>query len=160
MNQKLSKKIEAYSIRRMQPEDINTVYLLESTIHEFPWTKKIFQDCLKVGYEGFVMEDPYKLMVGYSMTSYAADETHLLNITLKPRIRGQGLGRKFMQHMIVASQQKQAHKMILEVRCSNEIAISLYKKLGFTLLSRRENYYPASNDGREDAWVFALDLIN
>jgi ribosomal-protein-alanine N-acetyltransferase len=47
--------------------------------------------------------------------------------------------------------------MFLEVRPSNEIALSLYRSEGFVEVGYRRSYYRGVN-GREDALVLALEL--
>jgi [ribosomal protein S18]-alanine N-acetyltransferase len=47
--------------------------------------------------------------------------------------------------------------MFLEVRASNQTAISLYESMGFCEMSIRRGYYPA-NSGREDAVLMGLAL--
>ena len=42
------------------------------------------------------------------------------------------------------------HVLLLEVRISNDPAISLYEKMGFTVAGRRPNYY---HNPKEDAWI-------
>jgi ribosomal-protein-alanine N-acetyltransferase len=54
---------------------------------------------------------------------------------------------------------KKADSIFLEVRPSNKIAVSLYKKRGFNEIGVRKNYYPAVNGRREDAVMLALDLV-
>ena len=48
--------------------------------------------------------------------------------------------------------------ILLEVRPSNQRAITLYEHLGFLPIGRRKNYYPAANNTREDAIVMRLML--
>jgi ribosomal-protein-alanine N-acetyltransferase len=48
-------------------------------------------------------------------------------------------------------------RMVLEVRASNEAAISLYRKMGFSDIGLRRDYYPAE-DGREDAILMGREL--
>jgi ribosomal-protein-alanine N-acetyltransferase len=45
------------------------------------------------------------------------------------------------------------------VRPSNSAAIALYDAEGFNEIGRRPRYYPARN-GREDALVMALELLD
>jgi len=49
---------------------------------------------------------------------------------------------------------RDADSIFLEVRASNTVALNLYEQEGFNRLGLRKAYYP-SNEGREDALVFA-----
>ena len=50
-----------------------------------------------------------------------------------------------------------AKECFLEVRVSNDRAISLYRSLGFTQIGERSSYYPGDT-GREDALIFSRSL--
>jgi len=52
-----------------------------------------------------------------------------------------------------------AHRVFLEVRPSNTSAVALYHSEGFNEIGRRPRYYPA-RDGREDALVMAIELVD
>jgi ribosomal-protein-alanine N-acetyltransferase len=69
----------------------------------------------------------------------------------------QGLGRKFLEHLIGVAQGYRAETMFLEVRPSNTPALRLYAAMGFSEIAVRRNYYPAEN-GREDAILMGLPL--
>ena len=153
-------------IRRMQPEDIDQVMVIEEQVVEFPWTHSIFSDCIKVGYSCWVIVDTDTVIdknkevpeiLGYALLSMAAEEAHVLNICIKPERQGQGLGKSLMQHLIVQAKLLHAKLVYLEVRVSNDIAYDLYIKLGFIVIGERKDYYPAK-DGREDALVLQLTL--
>ena len=45
-------------------------------------------------------------------------------------------------------------------RPSNPRAIALYDASGFNEIGRRPRYYPAANNGREDAIVMAMELLS
>ncbi|MCZ6578067.1 MAG: ribosomal-protein-alanine N-acetyltransferase, partial [Gammaproteobacteria bacterium] len=39
------------AFRPMVLEDIEAVMRLEQAVYEFPWTERIFKDCIRVGYD-------------------------------------------------------------------------------------------------------------
>ena len=59
--------------------------------------------------------------------------------------------------MFLVAEVMGSKKIILEVRVSNNIAYSLYEKLGFEEISIRRNYYRLPK-GREDAFVMSKTL--
>jgi ribosomal-protein-alanine N-acetyltransferase len=87
----------------------------------------------------------------------AAGEAHLLNLGIAHDWQSQGLGRKFLRHLIEVARVDRADMMFLEVRPSNAKAIQLYLSEGFNEIGMRRNYYPAAS-GREDAILMGLSL--
>lgn len=142
-------------IRRMHPGDLVEVMQIENRAYEFPWTLGIFKDCLRVGYQCMVMTQRNQV-IAHAVLSVAAGESHLLNLSVRPENQGQGVGRQFLEYLIRAAG-LEASLLLLEVRPSNEVAVSLYLSVGFNEIGLRPNYYPARK-GREDALVMALEL--
>jgi ribosomal-protein-alanine N-acetyltransferase len=93
-------------------------------------------------------------LIGFLCRWLVADECHILNVAVHPRIRQQGIGRLLMQHALAEARAKDAHVITLEVRRSNLAARSLYRKLEFQERRLRRNYYGPG----EDAIVMELRL--
>lgn len=141
-------------IRRMSQEDVSSIAELEQAAYEFPWSAGIFRDCLLAGYTARTVELDGEV-AGYSVMSVAAGEAHLLNICLAPRLRGTGLGRRLLGHMLDAAREAGAECVYLEVRPSNRDAMRLYQAAGFEVIGVRQGYYRAAG-GNEDAVVLVL----
>lgn len=140
----------------MTREDTAAVSQIEAMVCVAPWNQKLFSDCIEVGYHCWVMEHEQQV-IGYYITSYAADESHLLNIAIHPDFQGKGLGHRLMDKVLFESRQANTDTLFLEVRESNQTAIGLYQKLGFVEVGRRQGYYQHPVK-REDAIVMALPL--
>jgi [ribosomal protein S18]-alanine N-acetyltransferase len=82
----------------------------------------------------------------------------LLNITVRSDLQGKGIGRFLLDKAVEIAQQNEMQSLLLEVRPSNQRALSVYQKAGFTTIGSRKNYYPAPDNGREDALVMKLEL--
>jgi ribosomal-protein-alanine N-acetyltransferase len=149
-------KEDAPALRAMLLDDLDGVVALESQAYEFPWTFGIFRDCLRAGYECWVLALPHAI-VGYGVLSVAAGEAHLLNVCIAASHQGAGHGARLVRRMIDLARWHHAERMFLEVRPSNARAIALYDRIGFNEIGRRPNYYPARR-GREDAIVMAIEL--
>lgn len=146
-----------YKLRPMKMDDIETVMPLERLSYPFPWSAGNFRDCLSSGYYGGLLERDGRL-VGYAVMSMAAGEAHVLNVCVHPDFRGAGLGRGLLHMLEHIARKHDIELMLLEVRASNQAAISLYHSMGFNELGCRNNYYP-SHVGREDALVMARALL-
>ena len=144
-------------IRPLVVADLDRVMEIESCAYDFPWTRGIFRDCLRVGYCCWCYENQ-GLIQGYGVMSVAAGESHILNLTVRPESQRQGIGSKLMRHFLQLARRHDADIAMLEVRPSNLSAIRLYEKMGFSEVGVRRNYYPA-DPGREDALILALSLV-
>ncbi|HET6726118.1 MAG TPA: ribosomal protein S18-alanine N-acetyltransferase [Gammaproteobacteria bacterium] len=147
---------EPATFRRMMREDLDAVMAIEQGAYEFGWTRGIFEDCLRIGYECWVLIDD-DVIVGYGIMSFAPGEAHVLNICVDRRRQRKGYGRLGMEHLITLATEHGAARMWLEVRPSNEAARQLYRALGFRQAGRRRGYYPGRG-GREDALVLSRRL--
>ena len=143
-------------LRPMRAVDIDAVLESERAGYEFPWSEDIFLDCLRVGYNCWVVEMG-RLVVGHGIMSIGAGECHLLNLCIHPHWQGLGLGRHLLRRLLLVARHHRADTAFLEVRASNAPALRLYRSEGFCEIGTRRGYYPARN-GREDAVVLALAL--
>ena len=143
--------------RRMTLDDIEAVMQVEQDIYEFPWTDKIFSDCIRVGYHCWMALQQQEV-VGHAVISVTTGESHMLNLSIARLYQRRGFGKQFIEFLIEQAQEKQAQTMLLEVRPSNIAAISCYNSTGFNEIGLRKNYYPAA-EGREDALLFARHIL-
>lgn len=143
-------------LRPMQEADLPRVIEIERAAYPFPWTLRLFHDCLRVDYNAKVLE--LELMIGYGIMSVAAGEAQILNLCIHPDWQACGYGRQILEHLLDIARQKEVISVFLEVRSSNETAIHLYHKTGFNQIGVRNGYYPNGDKGREDAHIMAMDL--
>ena len=140
----------------MHEGDVHAVMDIEKRAYRFHWSEGIFRDCLRVGYCCWVMELG-GVTAGYGVMSLVVGEAHLLNICVAPEWQQQGYGRLLLQHFLELARERGASRMFLEVRLSNQVALGLYRDVGFNEVGMRKNYYPGEH-GREDALILAKDL--
>lgn len=141
----------------MLASDIDQVSAVEAEVAAFPWTRGHFSDCLKAGYSAWVLRCDGKI-AAFAVLMMVVDEGHLLNIGVGDAFQRNGLGARLLDHVILRTQESGGLSLMLEVRPSNEKALSLYHRFGFTEIGRRKGYYP-SHLGREDAIVLRRMLI-
>jgi ribosomal-protein-alanine N-acetyltransferase len=143
--------------RRMALGDVERVMRVEHEVYEFPWTEKIFSDCIRVGYYCWLALQRQNI-VGHAVISVSAGESHMLNLSIAREYQRRGFGKEFIEFLIQQAQAKQAQTMLLEVRPSNTAAINCYNSAGFNEIGLRKDYYPAP-EGREDALLFARHIV-
>lgn len=146
-------------LRKMTSVDVPAVYAIELAVADSPWTEKLFADCIRVGYECWVLVDGDQVM-GYGILSYSANEAHVLQLAIHPNHHHCGLGQKLLQHLLSMAKINGADEIFLEVRESNTPAINLYKKYSFVEIGIRKGYYPAASEGqpKQNAITMALPL--
>lgn len=93
--------------------------------------------------------------VGLLLAWRAADELHLTDLGVAGSARRRGIARGLVNELRREGELGGARVILLEVRESNEPALSLYRGLGFAELDRRARYYA---DTDEDAVVMQLEL--
>ncbi len=153
MNNELSALVE---LRTMTYADLPGVIAVEKRAYPHPWTQGIFRDCLRIGYNAWVvtLDDA---VIGYGIVMLSPGEAHILNICIDPEYQKKGLGRYLLRHLVNKSNNTDVDMILLEVRRSNEAAQQLYLSEGFHELGVRKAYYPAKG-GREDAIILAKYL--
>ena len=140
----------------MTLDDVDAVMHLENAVYQFPWTDRIFKDCIRVGYDCWLALLENKV-VAHAVISVAAGESHILNLSVTGDHQGKGIGKQFIQFLLNIAHNKRAQIMMLEVRPSNVRAIKCYNSAGFNEIGSRKDYYPAPN-GKEDALLFARQI--
>ena len=85
---------------------------------------------------------------------HVADEVHVIDVATSPEHRRRGHARALMQHLIAFAKNARARLLLLEVRPSNEAAVSLYRSFGFSAFNRRRGYYSDGEDALEMKLTF------
>lgn len=145
------------TLEKMTADHLPAALDIEMRAHQFPWSENIFYDCLSAKYDCWVYLSGAQ-MLGYSITTMAAGEGHILNICIDPDFQGQGYGKVLLENIFSSALQSDVKVVFLEVRPSNHVAQKLYQRYGFQDVGRREKYYPAKR-GREDALIMAKVLF-
>jgi ribosomal-protein-alanine N-acetyltransferase len=142
--------------RRMTASDLAVVTRIEESIYAHPWTPGNFSDSLTAGYHCWIVECGRDI-AGYTVVAVAAEEAHLLNLSIAGPFQRRGLGRELLSFVLKLARDYAARRMLLEVRPSNAAALGLYAAAGFAEAGVRKEYYP-DGEGREDAIVLQLSL--
>lgn len=91
---------------------------------------------------------------GFLLGWEIVDELEILDVFVLPSARRLGLGAALMTHALAHARATGKQRALLEVRASNQPALHLYQKLGFSEVGQRKAYYA---DG-EDALLLTLQL--
>jgi ribosomal-protein-alanine N-acetyltransferase len=143
-------------LRRLIDGDLDRVMEIELAAYPYPWTRGIFADCIRVGYDCWGLQAGDQL-IGYCIQTHVAGENHLLNLCIAPEWQKQGLGSLLLEHAIRLARIQNCQCIFLEVRPSNPAGIQLYENNGFIIVGERPDYYRAF-EGKESAIVMRLEL--
>ena len=157
-------------IREMKPSDVKQVAAIEEQCFSVPWSEQSFLDSIAREDTIFLVaeiseetkqplfessEEGSGRIAGYigMYTSYGEGE--ITNVAVSPEYRNQGIGNHLVTAMQSAGKEQNLERMVLEVRVSNERALSLYKRKGFVKLGIRKNFYEKPT---EDAIIMSCNI--
>ena len=89
-------------------------------------------------------------VAGYVGSQTVMDESDMMNVAVHPDYRKQGIATALIVGLVEELRKRGSQCLTLEVRASNENAISVYQKLQFQEVGRRKNYY---RNPKEDALI-------
>ena len=141
-------------VRRATIEDAKEIFAIEMECFSVPWSlDSIETELLNEDKKLYYVVENANGVVGYAGAWLVYDEGQITNIAIRPSARRQGFGAKLTSALIEECFKRGMHEIFLEVRISNLSALSLYRKLGFTVKGMRKNYY---SEPKEDAYIMSL----
>ena len=144
----------AVAIRRMSPSDVSHVMaILNESREAAAWSEKSLVESMSSGMAWIAEQDG--VVDGFLVGRCAADEFEILNLAVASAHRRRGIAGRLVNEALLSSINSGARRAYLEVRASNEAAISLYSRRGFNASGRRRAYYKRPV---EDAILFSLHL--
>ena len=125
------------------------------------WTRQQFWSAgeiiktLQTSSQAFlVYAEPERSWQAFLLAQMAGDQAELLYLFVHPLYRGKGLASMLIENLKERVIRLEWKPIFLEVRPSNQKAIGLYIKHGFSIVNRRRNYY---SDG-EDAIIMQWEV--
>ncbi|RIU88348.1 ribosomal-protein-alanine N-acetyltransferase [Oceanobacillus picturae] len=145
------------TIRKMEIADVDQVMEVERVSFTTPWTTDIFyQEIVDNQYAYYYVIEWNGRIVGYVGTWVVLEDAQVTNIAIMPELRGNKLGEKLFQYMLLQVKLIGTTRLSLEVRESNIPAQKLYRKFGLVPGGIRKNYY---TDNQEDAIVMWVNIL-
>ncbi|MBQ7817864.1 MAG: ribosomal protein S18-alanine N-acetyltransferase [Oscillospiraceae bacterium] len=137
-------------IIQMQSVHAPQVAALEKQCFSEPWSENSIAGELSNPLSLWLVALDGDCVAGYVGSQSVMGETDMMNIAVSPKYRRQGVAEALIEELVRQLQEKGNHCLTLEVRVSNDAAVKLYEKLGFTQIGRRPNYYRSP---KEDALI-------
>jgi ribosomal-protein-alanine N-acetyltransferase len=156
---------ETFTLRKFAPNDLQGVIQINRVCLPENYSDFFFVDLYRRFPETFIVAEENGKIVGYVMCRIEAGlaslgfsglikKGHIVSIAVMPELRRKGMGQAIVNKVMEAMKRYNAKQCYLEVRVTNDPAISLYRKLGFEVTRTIHGYYA---DG-EDASVMSRDL--
>jgi len=134
----------------MNPGHVSQVAMLEKQCFHDPWSENSIASELKNPLSLWLVALEGERVAGYVGSQTVMGEADMMNIAVDPSLRRRGIAKALILALISALTNNQVHSLTLEVRASNDPAITLYHQLGFAQVGRRPKYY---RNPREDALI-------
>ena len=137
-------------LTHMRQEHVAQVAELEKLCFSAPWSENSIASELNNPRSFWLVALDGERVAGYVGSQTVMDESDMMNVAVHPDYRKQGIATALIVGLVEELRNRGSHCLTLEVRASNETAISVYRKLEFQEVGRRKNYY---RNPREDALI-------
>jgi ribosomal-protein-alanine N-acetyltransferase len=156
---------QSFSLRKFVPDDLQNVMQINRVCLPENYSDFFFMDLHQRYPETFIVCEENSQIAGYIMcrievglSNYGfgglVRKGHVVSIAVLPQFRHRGVAQALIKRALQGMDYYKAKQCFLEVRVTNDIAVSLYKKLGFEVTRTINGYY---SDG-EDAYVMTKRL--
>jgi ribosomal-protein-alanine N-acetyltransferase len=150
---------EVYNIRQFSTDDITNVVQINKECLPENYPDQFFLGLHYHAPKAFLIAEVDKRVVGYIMcriergiSSFGrlpVKRGHIVSVAVLPAERHKGIGTAIIRAGMKAMEDYGAAEFFLEVRKSNEAAVSVYESLGYEVRRVLKGYY---RDG-EDAYL-------
>ncbi len=140
----------AVEIRALALSDLSDIEEIEHRSYETPWSRSMFAGELAKPASLCLGAFEGEQLGGYLIVSRYVDAWHIMNIAVSPDFRRRGIATALLERLFELTDDRSRRGYTLEVRVSNDGAIRLYERLGFTARGIRRGYY---TDNRENALI-------
>ncbi|MFW5945913.1 MAG: ribosomal protein S18-alanine N-acetyltransferase [Candidatus Natronoplasma sp.] len=129
-------------IRKCLEEDLEKILEIERKSFEYPYSREILEDFLSSDF--FLLAEEDSTILGYILAEEREGDGVIVSIAVSPDHRLQDVGTSLMEEV---QKRMDVKEFFLIVRESNRGAQIFYDKLGFSKITRIEDYYQNDEDG-------------
>lgn len=134
----------------MEEAHILPISAMEQKYFSAPWSENCVRGELTNPLSLWLVALTEQSVVGYIGSQAVLGEADIMNVAVEDRFRRCGIARMLLNELQEKLRAQGVYCLTLEVRASNEAALSLYYSLGYTQVGRRPNYYQRP---KEDALI-------
>ncbi|MFA3789723.1 ribosomal protein S18-alanine N-acetyltransferase [Aliiglaciecola sp. SL4] len=144
------------ALQEINKSNYSTAFCIQQSCHLNPWSESVFMDSLSKPYFAFQLIIDNQV-VGYYVGLTVAGEATLMDLGVREECRGKGFGQQLLDHFMQQCDQFNCEEVWLEVRESNQAAVTLYTKSAFEFVKVRKDYYPTKS-GRENGLIMKATI--
>lgn len=147
-------------IQPLSNEHLEAILELDKICFGGLWSKVAYEkemDSPNSEIQGIFSSHTGEKLLGMGCFWSILEEAHITILAINPEYHRQGMGTALLYSLIKTARDRNLERVTLEVRVSNQAAISLYEKFGFKTAGRRRRYY---QDNGEDALILWLGGIH
>lgn len=136
-------------------EDIDKIIEIENSFIN-PYKKEdLIYELTKNKCSRFLVYEEDNIILGFIIFVITFDSASIIQIATRKDFLRKGVATKLLNESFNILKENKCEFYTLEVRASNEAAISLYEKNGFNKITTKPSYY---KDG-EDAYYYVKGMI-
>ena len=158
---KLTTKPISISFNKLNLSQLDAIVSIELDSSSYPWSRTQLKEsirnpnnlCYSATYEGDI--------IGYLIVMLAGETADILNIGINPNYQRKGYGSLLINYLFKELKNRLIEELFLEVRESNQSAISFYLNQGFKEISIRKNYYKSNSNelsSTENGIIMRLEI--
>ncbi len=137
-------------LRPMSVNDLDAIEKLELAAYEgvahTPWNRQQFYDELSQPARSWWVAHDQGKIIGFAGGMLAGSDFEVTDVVVDEARRHEKIGTRLLVRIAYDAQMLGAHSLSLEVSVNNEVARSLYAKLGFQAKGQRCGYYGKGYD--------------
>lgn len=118
------------------------------------WTERRVARCIRHADSAVLMAKDGRRLAGFAIMEFLDSHAHLSLLAVQPAYRHRGIGAALVRWLEASARTAGIFTVRLELRESNDEALSFYERLGYREISGRRAYY----SGVENARCMTHDL--
>jgi [ribosomal protein S18]-alanine N-acetyltransferase len=150
-------------LKPLTSDDLNSVLEIDKACFGGLWTLCGYQreiDSPNSDLIGIFSTQTSAKLLGIGCSWSILEEAHITLVAVHPQYQRQGFGQVLIYSLLVSAMRRGLERATLEVRASNQTAISLYQKFGFKTAGLRRRYYQDNDEDALILWLSGLQSPN
>ncbi len=144
-----------FELRPAELRDVYSIQQIDRLVFPKSWSQQFTVEQITRRKGAHVVAERARRVVGHGGVAFLADDAHITSVAVNPQHHRLGVATLVVEHLLATAAERICGSITLEVRVSNEAAITLYERLGFESAGVRPGYYA---DTKEDAAIMWRNL--